>query len=540
MFLKNLVLFNCTRLCVDSERNFTDRADGSPTHHFVLQEIAPKNTDFSVAICSRTTSPFDLKRVEKALKESIKHQEKRPRQEELRTRPHGEFITKASPRLAPNAKHLAFLDKIEEQMKALYFDDEDLNDKHIGKDGSILNHPAKMDSKRGLQNYPEDDSISETLEFFPSTNFSTKGFHCSLGTTTNQSLNTYVIDGAPCIIECNKVADNYPHPRLRDDTDDNSTISSIPNQNKNIGDICIKRSENRSSVAMDRNGRHLHGNMQTQLKSESSKHALDGNSTFHGKKFEPPNDSKKHLHKCISRKETPESRQDKERIPFPPVGSRRSTHMAETTFGRLPENVFSDVNSHIKTDKRSGMELDSTDSITRKDIQFNKDVYNERQSALSTPNDRSFQEKVTVKKVHRSRRGEAIHNEIPRKPDNEAHQMLSLEDNFSRNSKKNEGSSDFLYKEKDCLIPLKDQNCYDSIGSIRNSRNTSDVVNYGGGENQPMTHKRSSERKITNVDGDHYDTSSYMRDRGSQKSEKSVSIEPTETHNSTVPNRLSE
>ena len=55
-----------------------------------------------------------------------------------------------------------------------------------------------------------------------------------------------------------------------------------------------------------------------------------------------------------------------------------------------------------------------------------------------------------------------------------------------------------------------------------------------------MTHKCSSKCKITNVDGDHYDTSSYMRNRGSQKSEKSVSIEPTETHNSTVQNQLSE
>ena len=238
--------------------------------------------------------------------------------------------------------------------------------------------------------------------------------------------------------------------------------------------------------------------MQT-LKSESSKHNLDGNSIFHGKKFEPPNDSMKHLHKSILRKETPESRQDNERIPFPPTHcSRRSTHKAENTFGRLLENAFthkaentfgrllenafSDVNSHNKTD-----------SITRNDIQFNKDLHNERQSATSTPKDRSFQEKVHV------RQGEPFHNEIPRKQEN---------------SKKNEGSSNFLYKERDCLIPLKDQNGYDSIGSIRNSRNTYDDRNYGGGKNRPMTHKRSSERKITKVDGNHYDTSSYMHNRG--------------------------
>jgi len=42
--------------------------------------------------------------------------------------------------------------------------------------------------------------------------------------------------------------------RLRDDTDDKSTISCMPNQNKNIGVIFIKRSENKASVAMDRNG----------------------------------------------------------------------------------------------------------------------------------------------------------------------------------------------------------------------------------------------------------------------------------------------
>ena len=163
----------------------------------------------------------------------------------------------------------------------------------------------------------------------------------------------------------------------------------------------------------------------------------------------------------------------------------------------MTENAFSDVNSHNKTD-----------SITRNDIQFNKDLYNERQSAPSTPKDRSFQEKVHV------RRGEAIHNEIPRKQDNEVPQTLRLEDKFSKNSKKNEGSSNFLYKERDCLIPLKDQNGYDSIGSIRNSRNTYDDGNYGGGENRRMTHKRSSERKITKVEGDHYDTSAYMHDRG--------------------------
>jgi hypothetical protein len=116
----------------------------------------------------------------------------------------------------------------------------------------------------------------------------------------------------------------------------------------------------------------------------------------------------------------------------------------------------------------------------------------------------------------------------------------SLEDIFSRNSKMNEGNSYFLYKEKDGLIPLKDQNGYDSIGSIRNSRNTYDNGNYGGGENRPMTHKRSCERKITKVEGNHYDTSSYVRDREKQKSEKSGSIEPTETHNSTVLNQLSE
>jgi len=95
--------------------------------------------------------------------------------------------------------------------------------------------------------------------------------------------------------------------RLRDDTDDKSAISSIPNQNKNIGDICIIRSENKASVAMDRNGQHSHVNMQTQLKSKSSMHELDGNSIFHGKKFEPPNDFTIHLHKSISSKETPES-----------------------------------------------------------------------------------------------------------------------------------------------------------------------------------------------------------------------------------------
>ena len=55
-----------------------------------------------------------------------------------------------------------------------------------------------------------------------------------------------------------------------------------------------------------------------------------------------------------------------------------------------------------------------------------------------------------------------------------------------------------------------------------------------------MTHKRSCERKITKVEGNHYDTSSYVRDREQQKSEKSGSIEPTETHNSTVQNQLSE
>ena len=60
----------------------------------------------------------------------------------------------------------------------------------------------------------------------------------------------------------------------------------------------------------------------------------------------------------------------------------------------------------------------------------------------------------------------------------------SLEDIFSRNSKLNEGNSYFLYKEKDGLIPLKDQNGYDPIGSIRNSRNTYDNGNYGGGENR--------------------------------------------------------
>ena len=64
--------------------------------------------------------------------------------------------------------------------------------------------------------------------------------------------------------------------RLRDDTDDKSTISSIPNQNKNIGDICIKRSENKASVAMDRNGQHSHVNMKTQLKSESFKAQFGG------------------------------------------------------------------------------------------------------------------------------------------------------------------------------------------------------------------------------------------------------------------------
>ena len=129
--------------------------------------------------------------------------------------------------------------------------------------------------------------------------------------------------------------------RLRDDTDDKSTISSMPNQNKNIGDICIKRSENKASVAMDRNGWHSHVNKQTQLKSESSKHKLDGNSIFHGKKFEPPNVSMRHLHKSISRKEMPESSQDNKRISFHPTpGSRRSTHKEEDTFGRLPEMPF--------------------------------------------------------------------------------------------------------------------------------------------------------------------------------------------------------
>ena len=231
---------------------------------------------------------------------------------------------------------------------------------------------------------------------------------------------------------------------------------------------------------MDRNGWNSHVNMQTQHKSESSKHYLDVNSIFDGKKFEPPNDSTKRLHKSISRKEMPNSRQDNERIPFPPTNcSRRSTHKAKNTFGWLQENAFSDV----------------------------KDLHNERQSAPSTPNHMSFQEKVHV------RQGESFHNEIPRKQDNEAPQTLRLEDNFSRNSEKNEGSSNFLYKDKDCLIPLKDQNGYDSIGSIRNSRNTYDDGSYGGGKNRPMTHKRSSECKITKVDGDHYDTGSYMRDR---------------------------
>jgi len=137
---------------------------------------------------------------------------------------------------------------------------------------------------------------------------------------------------------------------------------------------------------MDRNDQHSHVNMQTQLKSECSKHNLDGNSIFH-RKMSHQNDSTKHLHKSISRKETPGSRQENERIPFPPTHcSQRSTHKAENTFGGLPENAFLDVNSHNKTD-----------SITRNDIQSNKDLHNERQSAASTPKDRYFQEKVNVR-----------------------------------------------------------------------------------------------------------------------------------------------
>ena len=92
--------------------------------------------------------------------------------------------------------------------------------------------------------------------------------------------------------------------------------------------------KNKASVVLDRNGRNSHVNMQTQHKSESSKHYLDVNSIFDGKKFEPPNDSTKRLHKSISRKEMPNSRQDNERIPFPPTNcSRRSTHKAKNTFG---------------------------------------------------------------------------------------------------------------------------------------------------------------------------------------------------------------
>lgn len=87
--------------------------------------------------------------------------------------------------------------------------------------------------------------------------------------------------------------------------------------------------------------------------------------------------------------------------------------------------------------------------ITRNDIQFNKDLHNERQSAPSTPKNMSFQEKVHV------RQGEPIQNEIPRKQDNEVPQTLRLEDKFSKNSKKNEGSSNFLYKEKIVLFLWK-------------------------------------------------------------------------------------
>ena len=83
------------------------------------------------------------------------------------------------------------------------------------------------------------------------------------------------------------------------------------------------------------------------------------------------NDFTKHLHNSISRKETPGSRQENERIPFPPTHcSQRSTHKVENTFGGLLENAFLDVNSHNKTD-----------SITRNDIQSNKDLHNERKSS---------------------------------------------------------------------------------------------------------------------------------------------------------------
>ena len=146
---------------------------------------------------------------------------------------------------------------------------------------------------------------------------------------------------------------------------------------------------------MDRNGQHSHVNMQTQLKSEYSKHNMDGNSIFHSTKLILRNISTR----ASRGKKRPRARESHYllHIVLKGVHIRRRTLLIDCR--KMPLHIrrrtllvdcrkiaIFDVNSHNKSD-----------SITRNDIQSNKDLHNERQSAASTPKDRYFQEKVNVR-----------------------------------------------------------------------------------------------------------------------------------------------
>jgi hypothetical protein len=113
------------------QKHLVEREDGNPVKHYVVEHITPTTSELVIRLFSRSTSPFDMARVEAALGTKKQENESTTTRVHVREAGHtgGRIFanTQANPpRKKVNQDHsLACLDRIELQLKYLYFDDED-------------------------------------------------------------------------------------------------------------------------------------------------------------------------------------------------------------------------------------------------------------------------------------------------------------------------------------------------------------------------------------------------------------------------------